>query len=130
MLIYILLQRIQNGDIAIGQALIQLGVPETHLNDIEFIKRLLRIRMVQEWNSNLEYYQGFLTDDFDLSELAENFLDSSQFSGNVGDLMTLTLANVLHMPITIFTSAQNMPIVCILPTTQNIVSTTLSIHSG
>ena len=90
-----LLQRIQNGDIAIGRALIQLGVPETHLNGI---KQLLRIRMVQEWNSNLEYYQGFLTDDFDLNKLAENFLDSSQFSGNV---VTLTLANVLHMPITI-----------------------------
>ena len=32
--------------------------------------------------------------------------------------MVLTLANVLHMPITIFTSVVNMPVICITPTMQ------------
>ena len=37
--------------------------------------------------------------------------------------MILTLANVLHIPITVFTSISNMPVLCVLPTT------TQSIHS-
>ena len=77
--------------------------------------------MVEEWTNNIEYYQGFLTDD--LNDIAQHFLDSSQFSGNAGDLMVLTISNILQMPITIFTSAQNMPLVCILPTTQTLLST-------
>ena len=37
--------------------------------------------------------------------------------------MILTLANVLHMAITVFTSIENMPVLCILPTTGPTVST-------
>ena len=34
--------------------------------------------------------------------------------------MVLTLANVLGMPITVFTSVQNMPVLCIMPTSQSV----------
>ena len=37
--------------------------------------------------------------------------------------MVLTLANILFLPITIFTSISNMPIICILPTTGPTIST-------
>lgn len=37
--------------------------------------------------------------------------------------MVLTLANVLQIPITIFTSIPNMPVFCIMPTTQTATST-------
>ena len=116
-----LIQRIETGDASILQILLQTGVPEQHLKDPEYIVRLLRVRMVQEWNNNIEYYQGFLTDD--LTAISHQFLDSSQFSGNAGDLMAFPIANVLQLPITIFTSAQNMPIICILPTTTSLIST-------
>lgn len=116
-----LVRRVEKKDTVVIQLLLQLGVPEVNLNDISCIGRLLRVKMVEEWIQNIEYYQGFLTED--LSDIAQDFLDSSQFSGNAGDLMVLTLSNILQMPITIFTSAQNMPLVCILPTTQALLST-------
>lgn len=116
-----LVQRSQSGDTAVLQILVHLGVPETQFMDIDYIQKLLRVRMVQEWNSNLEYYQGFLT--VDLSAVSRDFLESSQFSGNAGDLMVLTIANVLQIPITIFTSAQNMPLVCVMPTAPTLLST-------
>lgn len=77
--------------------------------------------MVQEWNNNADYYQGFLTED--LAEVSHLFLNNGQFSGNAGDLMPLTIANVLQLSITIFTSSPNMPLICILPTTTSLVST-------
>ena len=99
----------------------QIGVPEDHINDTEYIAKMLRVRMVQEWNSNIEYYQGFLTED--LAAISHHFLDTCQFSGNAGDLMALTIVIVLQLPITIFTSAPNMPMFCILPTTGLLTST-------
>ena len=116
-----LTRRVDNGDTSILQILLQIGVPEDHINDTEYIAKMLRVRMVQEWNSNIEYYQGFLTED--LAAISHHFLDTCQFSGNAGDLMALTIANVLQLPITIFTSAPNMPMICILPTTGLLTST-------
>ena len=37
--------------------------------------------------------------------------------------MVLTLANTLHVPITIFTTVQNKPVVCVMPTSASLVST-------
>lgn len=37
--------------------------------------------------------------------------------------MVLTLANVLQMPITAFTSVPNMPLLCIIPSTQTMLTT-------
>ena len=73
----------------------------------------------QEWNTNHEYYQGFITTG--ITTLAHEPLQSGQFSGSAGDLMVLTLANILQMPITItvFTSVSNMPVLCIMPTTHS-----------
>ena len=125
-----LIQRIiDSRDAAILHILQQIGVPDQHAKDPEYIAKLLRVRMVQEWNNNMEYYQGFLTEDHATS--SHHFLDSSQFSGNAGDFMALTTANVLQLPITIFTTASNMPLICILPTTTSLTSyttTLLGIH--
>ena len=38
-------------------------------------------------------------------------------------MLETCLSNILQMPITIFTSAQNMHLICILPTTSTLVST-------
>ena len=100
------------------QMLLRLDVPEANLKDIDYIRRLLRTRMVEEWQNNIEYYQGFLT--VDLRDIAPDFLDTSHFSGSAGDLMFFTISNILQMPITIFTSSQDMPWVCILPTTSTL----------
>ena len=45
-------------------------------------------------------------------------MPDGQFAGGLGDLMVLTLANILNTPITLFTSIENMPLLCVTPTTQ------------
>ena len=59
----------------------------------------------------------------DNTAFAHTYLQSGMFSGELGDLMVLTLANILQMPITIFTSIEQMPILCVMPTI-SIVTTT------
>ena len=70
--------------------------------------------MVEEWRTNQDKYQGYIVDD--LTTLGPQYQLSGQFSGDVGDLMLMTLSNVLSMPITLFTSVPNMPTLCIIPT--------------
>ena len=115
-----LVQRIQGGDLFITEHLQALGVPESHIQDVHYLSNLLRVRMVEEWNVNHDDYQGFVT--VDITTVTHEYLQSGHFSGNVGDLMVQTLANILQMPITIFTSVPNMPILCIMPTTQMTVT--------
>ena len=110
----------QQGDIAAKQCMVRIGVPEEHLHNLEYIQRLLRTRMVEEWQENTDNYQGYSSED--LGIVGQQYLQG-HFAGDAGDLMVLTLANVLSMPITIFTSIQNMPVICVMPTTQAITTT-------
>ena len=116
---YCLIHRMEQGDTAIKQQMMKIGVPEVHLNDLEYIQRLLRTRMVEEWQQNVDNYQGYIIQD--LGVVSRQYLQDGQFAGDAGDLMVLTLANVLSMPITVFTSVQNMPVLCVLPTSQTVV---------
>ena len=70
------------------EALRQIGVRDQQLDDLASLQRLLRVRMVEEWTNNTEFYQGFLT--VDLPSVAQEFLTSGHFTGSAGDLMALT----------------------------------------
>ena len=70
------------------------------------------MRLVEEWSSNADYYQGFLT--YDITTLSCGFVQDRYFSGDAGHLMVLQLVNIL---ITILASIQNMPVLCVLLTT-------------
>ena len=118
-----LIQRIQSGDTLTTQCSLALGVPVDHIQDLNYIQKLLRLKMVEEWNNNHEHYQGFITTD--ITTVAHEYLQSGQFLGCTGDLMVLTLANILQMPITVFTSVSNMPVLCIMPTTHSTLTTQL-----
>ena len=111
-----LVQRIQGGDQSTRERLHALGVHEVHIQDINYIRDLLRVRMVEEWNANHDDYQGFISTD--ITTLTHEYLQSDQFSGSLGDLMVQTLANILQIPITIVTSVTDMPLLCIMPTTE------------
>ena len=69
--------------------------------------------MVSEWLQNEEYYG--------LKNLSENEQDilayekPGVFGGGLGDAMPLGLANVLRLPIVMFTSIRNFPLVAISP---------------
>ena len=85
-------------------------------NSISQLAKELRLLVVQEWlGENSEYYQGFVT--VDIAKHAHQYLDSGEFDGDLGDLMVLTLSNILHVPITIFSNIPNLGLVCISPTT-------------
>ena len=53
---YCLVYRMQQGDIAVKQCMVRIGVPEEHLHNLEYIQRLLRTRMVEEWQENTDNY--------------------------------------------------------------------------
>ena len=110
----------QQGDSMVKEHLLSLGIKHTDLQNVTSIQILLRQKMVQEWEEN-SFYQGFLMDD--ITSIAPIYLQSGTFSGEIGDLMVLTLANVLQMPITIFTSIENLPILCVMPTTSITITT-------
>lgn len=103
----------QRDDISIKQCMARICVPQEHMYNLEFIQQLLRKKMVEEWQKNSENYQGYITQD--LSIIAQQYLQPGHFTGDAGDLMVLTLANILGTPITLFTSLQNMPVICVMP---------------
>ena len=77
----------------------------------------MREVVVLEWTGeNTMYYQSFLTQQ-QLQEEAHRFLQDGEFTGDVGDLVLPALVNVLAIPMTVFTSAENMPMLTLLPIT-------------
>ncbi len=111
-----LIQRIRGTDTMLIQRLSTMGLPMERMHDVNSIAKWLRTCMVKEWMDNTDYYQGFVS--ADVTAVAHQYLTSGHFTGDLGDLMVLTLANVLHMPITVFTSVVNMPVLCIIPTVE------------
>ena len=68
--------------------------------DVASLSKLLRCLVVEEWQSeNADYYQGFVT--IDILSHAEQYLNNGEFSGDLGDLIVVILANILQSPITI-----------------------------
>ena len=72
--------------------------------------------MVAEWLAN--------KDDYGLRNLCLNeddilaYEESGVFGGALGDAMPLALSNVLQLPIVIFTSIENFPVIAISPRQQ------------
>ena len=81
----------------------------------EHLTNRLRALTVSEWSGeNRKRYESFLTtDNFD--EEVERFTHKGYFTGELGNLMVLAMANVLKMPIVIFSSLENYPTIPILP---------------
>ena len=80
----------QQGDRDIQELMLALGMPETSLYDTNYLQRLLRTRMVEEWEANLDQYQGYITQD--LVTVSHQYLQSGQFTGDVDDLMQLQIS--------------------------------------
>lgn len=83
--------------------------------DEESLSDSLRVLTVSEWSGeNRPHYESFLTtDNFD--EEVKRFTHKGYFTGELGNLMVLAMANVLKMPIVIFSSLENYPTIPILP---------------
>ena len=94
----------KNGDKDNEQLLLGLySVSQANLNDQDYLQRILRTLVVKEWEENIDHYQGYLTED--LAPVTHAVLQNGHYTG---DLMVLTLANVLNIPITVFTYAASI----------------------
>ena len=88
---------------------------------IKHLAKKLREAVVQEWmGENTMCYQSFLTHQ-QLKEEAHRFLQDGEFTGDVGDLVLPALVNVLAIPMAVFTSAENMPVLSLLPITSMVM---------
>lgn len=59
---YSLIYRMQRGDLCIQQCMARIGVPTEHMQNLDYIQRLLRMKMVQEWEENIDNYQGYISE--------------------------------------------------------------------
>ena len=111
---------------AVSQALLQRHDSTTLLQrlgissqtDVKELSRVLRQATVAEWlGENSQHYQSFLTHD-QLCEQAQRFLRDGEYCGDIGDLVLPALVNTFSLPvIMVFTSAENMHILTLLPIT-------------
>ena len=86
--------------------------PQTNVKELA---KVLRQATVIEWlGENTHHYQSFLTHS-QLCEQAQQFLQDGEYSGDMGDLVLPALVNVLSLPVIVFTSVENMPVMTLLP---------------
>ena len=72
----------------------------------------LRSLMVSELLENREVYEGYITNDgVEYEEQVKNFKQLGIYSGEIGNLMALSLANVLKVNMVLFTSMENFPLI-------------------
>lgn len=110
----LLIANVNSGQIGAKETLARLGVEEKDSTDPVAVARALRSAVVDEWlGENLDHYQGFST--VDIAAHAEEYRHSGEFGGSLGDLMVMTIANIIKMPLLLFTNVENMPIMVITP---------------
>ena len=85
----------------------QLSIPE--------LSSKLRRLVVQEWLLHPDEYSPFVMNIETFTEQANAFLQDGHFSSCLGDCMPLATANLLGIPIIIFSGMEHLPAVPIIP---------------
>lgn len=97
----------------------------SHFKEIEILSMCeeeltakLRMLTVKEWQGNRRvHYEHFLTKDHYDTEV-EKFKVSGYFTGELGNLMVLAMSNLLKLPVVVFSSLENYPVIPVLPESQ------------
>ena len=111
---------LQKDNSAMMTTLVERLACKLDISQIE-LARLLRQATVDEWlGENSSLYQSFLTEN-QLQREAHKFLQDGHYSGDMGDLVLPALVNVICQPVTIFTSAENLPVITLLPMTSIVI---------
>jgi len=84
-------------------------------SDINGICARLRELIVEEWLANSASYSPFLTGSQTFEDEAKAFLIDGHFATDLGNSMPLAMANVLGLPIVVFTQMENLPVLPISP---------------
>ena len=80
----------------------------------EDLQLLLRALLVEEWINNRDEYQSFI-DPLEFESEVRRFRRNGELAGPLGDALPLGMANVLNIPLVIFTTVHNMPIIPVAP---------------
>lgn len=78
--------------------------------DINGICARLRKLIVEEWLAHSPSYSPFLTGSQTFEDEAKAFLIDGHFATDLGNSMPLARANVLCLPIVVFTQMENLPV--------------------
>ena len=119
----------ENGDCLFHAVLFSVinQVPEAHehlcnvglttQNATDNIQQLRKL-MVQEWMLNKQRYKNYLDENKreEFEQNSERYLKCGEYAGDFGDLMITAIANVLSLPIVVFTSTPIFPVITITPT--------------
>ena len=82
---------------------------------IPCLAKFLRRLVVEEWTGAFRSeYQAFLTN-VAIEDEAHAFLTDGHYSTSLGDAMPLAMANVLRLPLLIFTQGNLVPVVTVFP---------------
>ena len=96
------------------KAVSRIGLDENDFMDPVAESRALRTAVVDEWlGENSDHNQGFTT--VDIRSHAHQYRLNGEFAGDLGELMVMTVANILHIPLLIITNIQNMPVLVMSP---------------
>ena len=107
-----LIAHIQAGHVNGRLTLARVGLQDCDFMDPVVVSRALRTAVVDEWlGENSDNYQGFTT--VDIRSHAERYRVNGEFAGELGDLMGI--ANILRIPLLIFTNIQNMLVIVTTP---------------
>ena len=87
--------------------------------------------VVDEWLSNRDEYRSFFAG-IELKAEPARFRRGGEFAGALGDALPIGMSNVLRIPILIFTTVHNMPIVSVTlrVTLNNAVICVSYLHEG
>ena len=97
-----LIYHFQSGHLDANITLARLGLQEKDHGNPEAISRALRSAVVDEWlGDNADHYQGFCTGD--IRAHTEEYRSSGEFAGDLGDLMVMTVVNLIRVLLLLFT---------------------------
>ena len=91
---------------------IEITCDQTIPSLAQFLRRLV----VEEWTGTFRSeYQAFLTNHATIEEEAQAFLTDGHYSTSLGDAMPLAMANVLQLPLLIFTRGDFVRFMTVFP---------------
>ena len=84
-------------------------------SDLSSIAGKLRTLIVEKWVANSDEYKPFLTHEQAVEVEAKLFLDDGHFASELGNSMPLAMANVLKLPMVVFSQMENVPVLPVSP---------------
>ena len=126
--IFQLKQMVSSGNVELHNHLEAIGFHAVLQGEHNTAVSCLRSLMVSELLENRATYDGYITNNgVEYEEQVENFKQIGVYSGEIGNVMVLSLTNVLRMNMVLFTSMENFPLISISPLKKVCTHQTLTI---